>query len=182
MPSRKHNDLINFIEDAVSKEITYWSKARSLNDEVDGVYSDVRDTDTIGITYNLPYSNQNPADEFRYLMSKLFYDTFTAAENDYKSSNGCTTRTHEMYTILKYGVGQKFINHVDDHPDFPRTVSTVYYINDDYTGGEIFFPKFDLLYKPKANELLVFPSTFVYMHSVNAVESGTRYAVVSWLN
>jgi predicted 2-oxoglutarate/Fe(II)-dependent dioxygenase YbiX len=60
-------------------------------------------------------------------------------------------------------------------------MSTVYYFNDDYTGGEVIFPRFDIKYKPVANELLVFPSTYVYNHSVVPVVEGTRYAVVSWL-
>ena len=60
-------------------------------------------------------------------------------------------------------------------------MSWVYYINDDYTGGEIVFPRFGITYKPAKDELLIFPSTYVYNHSVLPVIEGTRYAVVSWL-
>jgi predicted 2-oxoglutarate/Fe(II)-dependent dioxygenase YbiX len=60
-------------------------------------------------------------------------------------------------------------------------MSWVYYINDDYTGGEISFPRFNLTYKPVANEFIVFPSNYIYNHSVLPVIEGTRYAVVSWL-
>jgi len=42
---------------------------------------------------------------------------------------------------------------------------TMIYLNDDYEGGEICFPRFNIEYKPKANEFLVFPSTYVYNHS-----------------
>jgi predicted 2-oxoglutarate/Fe(II)-dependent dioxygenase YbiX len=53
-------------------------------------------------------------------------------------------------------------------------------MNDNYTGGEISFPRFGITYKPKANELLMFPSNYVYNHSVAEVTAGNRYAVVTW--
>ena len=74
-----------------------------------------------------------------------------------------------------------FSNHIDDHKDYPRRVSTVYYLNDNYTGGEINFPRFGITFKPKANQMIVFPSNFMYNHSVSPVIEGNRYAVVSWL-
>ena len=47
--------------------------------------------------------------------------------------------------------------------------------------GEIVFPKFGVTIKPKASQLLLFPSTYVYNHNVNAVTNGTRYSMVNWL-
>jgi len=43
-------------------------------------------------------------------------------------------------------------------------------------------PRFDITFKPKANQMIVFPSNFMYKHSVSPVIEGERYAVVSWLN
>lgn len=82
---------------------------------------------------------------------------------------------------LKIWSGTKFVNHIDDHQDYHRRVSTVYYLNENYTGGEINFPRFDIVFKPKANQMIVFPSTYVYNHSVSPVIEGERYAVVSWM-
>jgi predicted 2-oxoglutarate/Fe(II)-dependent dioxygenase YbiX len=89
---------------------------------------------------------------------------------------------HQAYELLRYGKGQHFSNHVDDCLRYPRRVSSAYYINDNYTGGEINFPRFNVSYKPKANEMIVFPAAFIYNHSVSEVTEGTRYAVVSWIN
>lgn len=97
------------------------------------------------------------------------------------TSFGVAFSDHDSYQILKYSKGQKFTNHIDDHPQYLRRISSIYYINDDYIGGEINFSRFNISYKPKANELLVFPSTYVYNHSVSEVTDGTRYSVVSWL-
>ena len=51
-------------------------------------------------------------------------------------------------------------------------------LNDEYEGGELLMwgEPFEL----KAGDVLVFPSTFLYPHSVNTVKSGTRYSFVSW--
>ena len=89
--------------------------------------------------------------------------------------------SHDTYGILKYGSGQQFTNHIDDSPKYHRRISTVYYLNENYTGGEINFPRFNITFKPKANQMLMFPSTYVYNHSVSPVIEGKRYAVVSWL-
>lgn len=87
----------------------------------------------------------------------------------------------EDYEILKYSEGNFFINHIDDGLFMTRKVSLVYYFNDDYTGGEIIFPRFDVEIKPKANQLILFPSNYMYNHNVNKVIEGTRYSMVNWL-
>ena len=88
--------------------------------------------------------------------------------------------SNEGWQILKYGVGQHFVNHVDDSKGYPRTVSMSFYLNDNYEGGEIEFPRFGIQVKPEANQLIMFPSNYVYNHVVNPVTKGTRYAIVGW--
>jgi Rps23 Pro-64 3,4-dihydroxylase Tpa1-like proline 4-hydroxylase len=87
----------------------------------------------------------------------------------------------EDYEILKYNEGNFFIDHVDDGLFMSRKVSVVYYFNDDYEGGEIVFPRFDVEIKPKANQLALFPANYMYNHNVNKVTKGTRYSMVNWL-
>mgnify|MGYP000379967471 FL=1 len=59
--------------------------------------------------------------------------------------------------------------------------SSVFYLNDDYDGGELFFPEFDLTIKPKLGDLITFPTNSMYMHAVKEVKSGTRYTIaLSW--
>ena len=87
----------------------------------------------------------------------------------------------EDYEILKYNEGNFFIDHVDDGLFMTRKVSIVYYFNDDYEGGEIVFPRFNVEIKPKANQLALFPANYMYNHNVNKVTKGTRYSMVNWL-
>lgn len=105
---------------------------------------------------------------------KLVYEKYT---QDFKVP--CSQK--EDYEILKYGQGNFFIDHIDDGLFMTRKVSIVYYFNDEYKGGEIIFPRFDLEIKPKANQLLLFPANYIYNHNVNEVTEGTRYSMVNWL-
>ena len=176
-------DLIDEIESSVSLGAISWSQAYVRSSGSSEVDTTKRDTLTIGVSYseNPEILLSDPTTAFNTSLSKLFYDSFSVIENDYKNYFGIGTSWHDSYGILKYGVGQKFTNHIDDHPDYHRRVSFVYYMNDDYQGGEINFPRFNISYKPMANEMIVFPSTYVYNHSVSEVTDGTRYAVVSWM-
>ena len=175
--------LINDIEEGASSAQIDWVQAQIKQGEESKIDKEYRDTSSIGIHYNesiiSEFSNFKQA--FFSSLSNIFLTGFSLAESDYKAEHGLQTTWHDDYTILKYGQGQKFVNHIDDHKDYHRRMSLVYYINDDYTGGEIVFPRFGITYKPAKDELLIFPSTYVYNHSVLPVIEGTRYAVVSWL-
>lgn len=179
-----YSSIIGDIEDATTLNSISWLPAGVKTGEETGVDITKRDTMTIPITYKFfenPQAEDSVVGSFNSILSKIFYDAFTKCEEDYKSMYAIATDWHDQYGILKYGVGQKFTNHIDDHRDYHRRVSTLYYLNDDYSGGEINFPRFNITYKPNANEMILFPSTYVYNHSVNEVTDGVRYAVVSWM-
>ena len=55
------------------------------------------------------------------------------------------------------------------------------YLNDQYEGGEIFFPDHSTIIKPDVNELIFFPGTSYYMHGVREVTSGNRLVVQNFL-
>ena len=50
-------------------------------------------------------------------------------------------------------------------------LSILAYLNDDYEGGELFFDKLNLKIKPKAGDLYLFPSSYVYSHAAMPVTS-----------
>ena len=56
-------------------------------------------------------------------------------------------------------------------------VSSIFYLNDDYEGGEIFFPNQSLTIKPTSNKLISFPGDIDFMHGVNKIMSGIRYTM-----
>lgn len=103
-------------------------------------------------------------------------------------------RDWEPLQLLHYGEGGHYIPHVDAETLYSdddglelwektldRDISVVYFINDDFDGGELFFPNLDLLIKPEAGTLVCFPSDHNYIHGVQPVTAGRRYSVVTWM-
>jgi predicted 2-oxoglutarate/Fe(II)-dependent dioxygenase YbiX len=177
-------NLYKEIEEGMKAAGISWGEARVKEQDANHVNPNARDTSIIGVPYNgkiVELDTEDAAEAFNRNVSNLFFSHFDKLEKDYVSMFLTDTEWHDTYGVLKYGKGQQFTNHIDDCVAFHRRVSTVYYLNDNYTGGEINFPRFGVTYKPKANQMIVFPSTFVYNHSVSPVIEGERYAVVSWL-
>lgn len=56
----------------------------------------------------------------------------------------------------------------------------VIYINDDYSGGEICYPDFDLKLKPTAGMIAIHPSTLE--HGVAPVGGSPRYMMTTFIN
>jgi predicted 2-oxoglutarate/Fe(II)-dependent dioxygenase YbiX len=103
-------------------------------------------------------------------------------------------RDWEPLQLLHYGSGGHYIPHVDAETLYTdeeglelwektldRDLSVVYFLNDDFEGGELFFPKLDLLIEPEAGTLVCFPSDHNYIHGVKPVTTGRRYSVVTWM-
>jgi hypothetical protein len=62
--------------------------------------------------------------------------------------------------------------------DFPYyDLAGLFYINDDYEGGELYFPNQDIQFKPKAGAAYFFPGDKNYIHGVTEIKSGIRYTV-----
>lgn len=62
--------------------------------------------------------------------------------------------------------------------NFPHyDIAGLMYLNDDYEGGELYFPQHDIEFKPKAGAAYFFPGDMNYIHGVKEVTSGTRYTL-----
>ena len=60
--------------------------------------------------------------------------------------------------------------------DFPfYDIAGLFYINDDYEGGELYFPKQGIQFKPKPGAAYFFPGDLHYIHGVTEITSGVRY-------
>lgn len=98
----------------------------------------------------------------------------------------------KSYSIdfLHYPEGTHYWPHVDGQyvagtnikrSEVNRDITCVTYLNDDYEGGEIYFPFFEIEKKPKAGDILMYPGSWKYLHGVKPVK-GTRYAIVAWFH
>ena len=51
-------------------------------------------------------------------------------------------------------------------------------LNDDYEGGELYFPEYGIKVKPKANTAVIFPG--INTHQVLEVKKGNRMAMITF--
>lgn len=177
-------NLYKDIEEGMAYAGFNWNAAAVKESTDPMINKKTRDTSTFGVPYKGKIEElevESKQNVFLNSLNNIFFEHFDPIEKDYMNSYGIFADWHDTYGILKYGEGQQFTNHIDDHPSYHRRISTVYYLNENYTGGEINFPRFGVTLKPKANQMIVFPSTYVYNHSVSPVIEGERYAVVSWM-
>lgn len=83
------------------------------------------------------------------------------------------------------GIGIKA--HVDDHVMSPisgkliaedpqRGITTILYLNNDFEGGEIVFPKQGKVIKPEPGLFVIFPSNQHFPHEVRPITSGMRFS------
>jgi Rps23 Pro-64 3,4-dihydroxylase Tpa1-like proline 4-hydroxylase len=82
-----------------------------------------------------------------------------------------------------YGNNPEPLRNYDPHNEMSEVLnecSSILYLNDNYEGGELYFEEFDLLIKPKANQLVFFPSGSEFRHEVKPVLSGDRYTLASF--
>lgn len=95
----------------------------------------------------------------------------------------------EPVQFLSYPVGGNYIEH-NDSENFEngewtrianRDISILFYLNDNYTGGELEFTTLGLKIKPKTGMMIAFPSYKEFAHKVHPVTSGMRYSLVTWL-
>lgn len=91
----------------------------------------------------------------------------------------------ENVQVLKYNESNFYIWHYDDGPQFPRVFSFIYFLNNDFEGGELCFRNpngtGEFSIEKKQNRLVIWPSCFLFPHSVKKVTKGTRYSIVSWI-
>ena len=88
--------------------------------------------------------------------------------------------------IVRWPVGARQEPHADkelhEGPDagkpnaFPwYDIATIFYFNDDYEGGELYFPVQGIEFKPKPGAVYFFPGDMNYIHGVRKVTDGCRY-------
>lgn len=120
----------------------------------------------------------------------LFKDTVREIINPFY---GVQISESEVPQILSYTVGGHYCPHIDGEslwqtPDgeliwkksTDRDLSIVFYLNDDFEGGDFIFPDHKIRVRPEPGMLVCFPSNHHYKHGVEPVTKGKRYSIVCW--
>lgn len=99
---------------------------------------------------------------------------------DYRESFDLELESHEQLNLLKYENNAQYHAHHDHGSSNGRILSMVACFGDEFEGGELEFPFFDLKIKLEKNSLVLFPSNFPYTHIAHPVTIGTKYSLVTW--
>jgi hypothetical protein len=170
-------DIINRIENVMSEDNPYnWQQAMVGYSQVMKDYRDCVD-----FKYKQENLGTRDQDNSELLdLHQEIYEKLKYCVDDYASYWGINVVYYEAFNFVKYeGKGSHFNVHADHGPVYNCTVSAVVYINEDYEGGDLKFPRLDnLVYKPKVGDIVLCPSNYIYEHASLPIESGTKYCVV----
>ena len=123
-------------------------------------------------------------------IADLFKDTVREIINPFY---GVQISQSEVPQILSYSVGGHYCPHLDGESlwqtpngeliwkkSTDRDLSMVFYLNDDFEGGDFIFPDLKIRIRPEPGMLICFPSNRHYKHGVQPVTKGKRYSIVCW--
>lgn len=169
---------INILESNLDGSKRYkWSEAQVTNSETP--IKKARDC----VDFKYKPENLGPRDDVNapFLdLHKEIYEKLKYCIDDYARYWGINVVYYEAFNFVKYeGEGKHFLVHADHGPAYNCTVSAVIYVNDDYDGGEIQFPRLNnYTHKPSVGDIAIFPSNYIYEHASLPMKSGTKYSVV----
>jgi hypothetical protein len=137
-------------------------------------------------TFTLPLTNlHNSFSNVHW--HNLLYFYFNKNLNQYKFDvNTIDYHYKEIFDIeiLKYENTGFYTWHTDHCADIPRTMSCILLLNNDYEGGNLCFRNPDgsgeWEVEVKPNRMIIWPSNFLYPHTVKPITKGKRYSVVAW--
>jgi predicted 2-oxoglutarate/Fe(II)-dependent dioxygenase YbiX len=99
----------------------------------------------------------------------------------------------EIPQILSYSIGGHYKPHIDGESIWvsprgekiwkkstDRDISTVFFLNNNFEGGDFVFPDLKIRIRPEPGMMVCFPSNHYYMHGVEPVTRGKRYSIVTW--
>lgn len=170
--------IINVLESDLTGNGSNFSWQGAQVTESSEVLTKARDC----VDFKIGHQCLGPKDENNsrlYSVHDISFNGVHHCVEDYGVYWGCVMKYYEVFNYVKYeGTGKHFAIHADHGPAYVTTISAVAYLNDDYVGGEIVFPRFNLRIKPEAGDIVVFPSTFIYEHSSEPIIEGNKYSIV----
>lgn len=93
----------------------------------------------------------------------------------------------DLLQVVRWFPGMEQPPHSDDMMDSQggerfhhRHYGAIIYLNDDYQGGETYYPQYDIFVKPKSGMLALHPGDTNHYHGVTKVIGQMRYTIASF--
>jgi len=172
----------NFVEadhlDKIQKfveTINIWNSEKPPKIEGDPVYNDALDYWANKLCDSNAIRKLSPEiyDLVQFYIQKMQKEI----ENKYNIEIRCQTPV-----ICRWFSGNQLLPHADKQLNdgspsrFPTyDIGSVIYWNDNFEGGELYYPNYDLEIKVEAGMFVAHPGDIHYLHGVKLVSSGTRW-------
>jgi len=116
--------------------------------------------------------------ETKLRLRELIYQTIDLLHKHFAYSGPLYPET---VNLVSWPENLEMPPHVDQDNGFEqRMFAAVGYLNDDYEGGEIYFPEINESIKPKAGMLVAFHCAPRHRHGVRATKGRLRYTFPAW--
>jgi len=173
-------ELINHIESSPLTDLSVFDSEETNKSGKPKwkVEKDTRDTQTVPLSHTAP--------KIEGLLKDAVY-------NIINPFYGVEVASSELPQILSYGIGGHYKPHIDGESVWcsptgdklwkkstDRDLSILFYLNDDFEGGDIVFPEHRVRVRPEPGMMVCFPSNHHYLHAVEPVTKGKRYCIVTW--
>jgi len=88
---------------------------------------------------------------------------------------------HSGTQILRYPPGGHYVPHQDAGRDLLyRYFTLLCYLNDDFEGGQTWFPPLNYAVVPRTGKAILFPAR--YHHAARPVVRGEKFVILTWIN
>lgn len=165
------DSLISLIENATEEEWRGYQNDVELNGiQINAAYGSWKTQ-----MLNLEFA-PNLLDKVRPLLD----DIQERCNREIKDNYGKDYMVDTLYSIYRFQEGDMMHEHHDSGLSPKIKNGVVIYLNDDFEGGQIYYPKVKIEVKPVANALLIHPANMIYRHGVKPVTSGIRYSLAGF--
>jgi hypothetical protein len=166
------NELINYIDTTNNFSIEKWETNRNVNCKYVNV-NDIKETDI------KKRFDDNIYKIINYSINYLKKECNIICSGD---SGYCLRKIHGPTRLHKDGISIDPIDNRYIPIKKIRNMSVIIALNDDYEGGEFYFPVQDFKIKLKKGQIIVFPPYWTHPHMVDSPTNGTyRYTINTWL-
>lgn len=112
-----------------------------------------------------------------FAITKIVHDRLSNLVNEIDNSLSLNS-----FSFQRMQSGVELKSHTDQHTDPSIQYAAIIYLNDNYSGGEVFFKNKNLDLRPKAGSLLIFPGNEEFEHGVRHVQDGPiRYVIPAFI-
>lgn len=114
--------------------------------------------------------------QLKLIADNLLEDIRKYIKEKYNTEVYCDT-----IDIIRWPQGLSQPPHIDACKGLEyRDYGCIIYLNDDFEGGETYYPNIGMKVKPQPGVIVVHPGSEHYLHGVTEVKNNTRYTIASF--